>query len=61
LANQVGGIVGRALIDVVIVAFLIAVKETFWENDLGPLIWFVLLIGLVLLPWVNWLRELLKT
>ena len=60
MANQVRGLVLRVFYDILVVGILVAFKDVFWESEFGVLIWIVLLIGFVLLPWVNWLKGLLK-
>jgi hypothetical protein len=60
LTNQVGKLVARVVYDIITVALLIAFKETFFESSFGALLWLILLIGLVLLPWVGFLRKMFK-
>jgi len=60
MVSKDDGLPGRLLFDIIIGAILFGVSGYFWGNALGAILWTILFIGLILLPWWNRILKSLR-
>jgi len=61
LEREMKMLIGAVIYDAIVLLLLLAFSETFWENAFGTLLWFILLIGFGILPWLNRLKRMFKS
>lgn len=54
-------LIGGIIYEVVLIGFLLALSGAFWVSALGAAFWLILLIGLGIIPWINRLKNMLKS
>lgn len=50
-----GGLIKRVMVDAAVVAIFIIFQGLFWDaGDLGIVLWYVMFLGLIVTPWLEW-------